>query len=227
MKRIYLLKIALIIGVNGFSQGVLLDQIDPLFQNSSISSSSPRYAEIIGTPFLTDDWLFGKVTLISGQTFDNIRLKYDAFGDLLVVNQNGKEIVIDKSKIKSFEYSEVESNEVNRFEKIELDNKFQFAQLIHEIEEIKLYTKHQKMIIRGTNQGSSYGTTTSQNDKFSYKKEMVLILDGEPKHLGGTRKEILEGMNKINQGTKEIVKKEKLKLDKPEDLITLIEKLYK
>jgi hypothetical protein len=62
------------------------------------------YTEIIGSAFLSDNWIYGTVTTINGKTYKNINLKYDLFKDEPYFKQkeNDEGLYAFTEKIKTF-----------------------------------------------------------------------------------------------------------------------------
>ncbi len=62
------------------------------------------YANFDGLPFYDDDWVKGDITLLSGETYTNLQLRYDTYRDELIYinNVNNNVIIIDKKSIREF-----------------------------------------------------------------------------------------------------------------------------
>jgi hypothetical protein len=94
---------------------VVYGQTNGLYSSVLNQSSNSLYGKITGeiyyfppggnsNHFLHNEWAPGKVTFRSGEIFDNVKLRYNAFEDeLIAYNGNVKVLIkIDKEKIKEF-----------------------------------------------------------------------------------------------------------------------------
>lgn len=76
------------------------------FANTTDGSPVPivKYENVTGSPYLIDDWSTALVKLQSGQTYKDVKVKYDQVSDELRFENNGKELVfinpISEFKIK-------------------------------------------------------------------------------------------------------------------------------
>lgn len=108
MKTKYLKITALVICL-GAIPAITYAQREVATQNfANTTDGSPvaiqKYENITGSPYLTDDWSKGLVKLQSGQTYKEVKVKYDQVADELHFENNGKELVfinpISEFKIK-------------------------------------------------------------------------------------------------------------------------------
>lgn len=62
------------------------------------------YAMFDGVPFYQGDWLTGSVTMNSGETYNNLQLRYDDFKDDLIYQNDvtNSVIIIDKNTVAQF-----------------------------------------------------------------------------------------------------------------------------
>jgi len=75
--------------------------------------------------FLQNDWEEGTIILRDGDVFENMRMRYMAFGDKLVAynNNNRTLFIVDKSIVKEFIfYSRIETGELTEQKFINLDS---------------------------------------------------------------------------------------------------------
>ncbi|MBO7496613.1 MAG: hypothetical protein J6T98_08660 [Salinivirgaceae bacterium] len=82
------------------------------------------YATIDGVPFYQGDWLTGSVTMKSGETYDGLQLRYDAFKDDLIYQNNvtNNVIIIDKNSIEQFTLTNPKVGKVETFKSLEHKN---------------------------------------------------------------------------------------------------------
>lgn len=62
------------------------------------------YAMLDGVPYYKGDWLTGSITMKSGETYNNMQLRYDIYKDNLIYlnNINNNVIIVDKNTIDKF-----------------------------------------------------------------------------------------------------------------------------
>lgn len=62
------------------------------------------YQSLDGVPFYEEDWHIGSVTLNSGETYENLQLRYDDYKDELIYrnDDNNNVTIIDKSSVLEF-----------------------------------------------------------------------------------------------------------------------------
>ncbi len=83
MRTFFFLLSGMLFSVAVFSQNISILQ-DPM---SSRIFNIEKYAEIRGTPFLTDKWTRGSVTTSRG-IYENLELKYNVYDNALFFNKN-------------------------------------------------------------------------------------------------------------------------------------------
>jgi hypothetical protein len=81
------------------------------------------YVSYDGFPFLTENWILGKIELESGVVIDSLYLKYSSFKDELIYYNKpaGAQIMIDKSSLKGFIFTGADGN-TRVFRKLYYDN---------------------------------------------------------------------------------------------------------
>ena len=110
------------------------------------------YATIEGVPFYQDDWLSGSVTMKSGETYDGLQLRYDAYKDDLIYQNNitNSVIIIDKNSIAQFTLIHPRTGKVESFKIIvnknlkELSGRYFAIILEDSISVIKKYETQEK-----------------------------------------------------------------------------------
>ena len=78
------------------------------------------YAMFDGVPFYLGDWLTGSVTMKSGETYDGLQLRYDAYKDDLIYQNNltNNVIMIDKNAIEQFTLTHPLDGKIETFKPI-------------------------------------------------------------------------------------------------------------
>jgi len=128
------------------------------------------YASIEGVPFYQGDWLSGSVTMKSGETYDGLRLRYDAYKDDLIYQNNltNSVIIIDKNSIAQFTLTHPRNGKVEPFKIIvnknlkELSGRYFAIILEDSISVIKKYEAQEK-------QYSNVNLTLKKTGEFVHK----------------------------------------------------------
>ena len=78
------------------------------------------YPTIVGVPFYMGDWTVGSVTMKSGETYDDLQLRYDCFKDDLIYQNSltNSVIIIDKNSISQFTLTHLGDGRIETFKPI-------------------------------------------------------------------------------------------------------------
>ncbi|MBR2195539.1 MAG: hypothetical protein IJ911_07985 [Salinivirgaceae bacterium] len=78
------------------------------------------YATVEGLPFYMGGWLMGSVTMKSGETYDDLQLRYDCYKDDLIYQNSltNSVIIIDKNSIEQFTITHLLDGRVETFKPI-------------------------------------------------------------------------------------------------------------
>jgi len=68
------------------------------------------FPSYIGSPYLTENWLPGKITLTSGETIDSLHIRYSSYKDELFYynKEASSQINIDKATLSGFEFTDID-----------------------------------------------------------------------------------------------------------------------
>jgi len=165
----YLFCVCLIFSLNSFAQTVRTNDINTEMKDFAYSMfndtrhlKDPRglvlfnktYVvngrNVVGSPFLYEDWLQGKIVTIDGRVFDGYQIKYNAYHQTLFF-KSGKDSLEVNEAVKNFvlltNYNkEVKLLSFDFFEKIPKLNNPLFLELLYDGEKGKLYKFNKKIV---------------------------------------------------------------------------------
>lgn len=180
--------------------------------------SATAYADFKGTPFLTDEWLAGKVTTSKGLYFNN-QLKFNLFNNSLYLNKDGETLEISDD-IKCFTLMPViaDSNSYRIFIKGIVASGVTAKQFVEKLETGKytLYKLNAK-VVRELNEINVGIVKTFTNVVRYYISDGTVVKPIEP-----DKKLIPEMLADKRDLVKEYMVKEKLSFKTEKDLIKII-----
>jgi len=182
---------------------------------------------VVGSPYLLDTWEKGDVILTTGVSFQGIDLKYDVLNQKLSrITNDGGSLIIHSDIIKSFTiHNNVENKDLHfiRMKNPCENSKIayeEFYELKYVGEQITLFKKHRKQMqispLSSNPEATSYEEyvpldefyiVTPKRDMWKYKPKKKYVLKNLKNHTF-----------KLHQ----YIKKEKLDLNKEDDLVALI-----
>ncbi|WP_281614306.1 hypothetical protein [Flammeovirga sp. SubArs3] len=143
----------------------LYDLVDPDHLNTDLLYQNSA-ANFKGSPFYTDEWSTGFVTILGGEHYDDILIKYDAYKDeVLVRKSEDNVIIVDKKQINRFGWTD-NDNEIISFEKKLLNNKPTYLEIIFKGETFNVYRYRVKKFHKKDEQNSN---SYSEDIKDEYK----------------------------------------------------------
>lgn len=96
-----------------FSQNRPSSQLQENWENLStegyrgmVFTYDTRYSGVKGSPFLSEDWLTGKLFLISGDSVEDKPLKLDIYQNELILRQRNSENYVKKEAIEGFAFTD-------------------------------------------------------------------------------------------------------------------------
>lgn len=101
--------------------GITSEAISQLSNIPTLSNEvirEKKYTDIVGSAYLYNDWKSGTIVDQSGKIYTNVQIKYDAYKDVVELNQDGKILILNKSIYKKFllEFVEPGSNTIIKHE---------------------------------------------------------------------------------------------------------------
>ncbi|MEL7001542.1 MAG: hypothetical protein AAFN93_02275 [Bacteroidota bacterium] len=219
MYKITLFALLFVASINLQGQNIVAERIDPLFQNQNVLYNS-NYAGIKGSPYLSDDWNNGVVVFNNGQKKD-VQLKYDLYIDELIVKQDGRDIIVNKSLIQGFNYISKEGSLEFRLVKLDKNGSKKFLQLLSD-GSLKLYREYELSIKKGE-ANTGYASSKNTSDKFIKNEKYLYQKNGEVFKLSSKAKKIAEISPENKVDINAFIKKEKISAKRERDLIKLFE----
>jgi hypothetical protein len=176
--------------------------------------------EKIESVYLRDDWTYGTLMLLSGDTLRDLSLKYDIKNSLLEINTDAGIKVVSLSKIKGFELSVVP------WKKLFLNANRQLVPGLTGLVEVlatgktSLYAKPSIEIMPGNyNAALDVG---SRNDKAIKKEDLFLLRDGNATDVTKAGKKIVGHFQGQEGDIQQYVKDNNLSYKKKEDLAKIV-----
>lgn len=131
-----------------------------------------RDRNVVGTPYLNDDWLSGSVITTQGAMIEGVFVLYDLVDETLYVKKENREFVVLQDRIASF--SVVEKNQRRIFRPFtDADGKFFFGEIVA-AGNMELIRHLGKYFIPASQQSSAYNTQMQAEYK-SKKAEWYLF----------------------------------------------------
>ena len=155
---------------------------DPVFTKT--------YTEIIGSAFLSDNWLEGTATTINGATYKNIKLKYDLYKDQPYFKQKESEegLFSFTEKIKTFTLNYLNEEQIflMGFPVVDNLNQNSYYQVVGVHKENYLLKK----IIKTVSESRPYNSTITEKT-FMEQQVYYLFRDGKMYRFKPSKKEFL------------------------------------
>lgn len=183
-----------------------------------------------GSPYLTENWLPGNITLSSGETIDSLYIRYSSYKDeLFYYNKDAtSQINIDKSTLAKFEFIDSDGrNRVFRKQYFEsLTKTYRFFEILSDGPiSILAFRK------------TALNSTTAYHDKSGILKNMEYVPDHQlyfySKEMGYTNVKpstagFISKFDKQNQKTiKKLLRKNRIKINTEDELIQAWELITK
>jgi hypothetical protein len=176
-------------------------------------------------PFYEGDWVNGSVTLLSGDEYKDMNLKFDMYkNQLLYFNSTNKSIVvIDNEIIRSFTLtSKLGKTEVFKRYKTrvigEMVEKY-YSVLVED--SISLVLKHESLI-----ENYPYANPASKKiGKFIYKQKYCFIVNQELHTLPKSKYRLYQSFPSIKDDLKHFIHQKHLKLKRQDDLIQIFKEI--
>lgn len=188
-----------------------------------------RYEGVMGSPFFVEDWISGEVALENGSRYTGLELRYDVYNDQVIGRKKDqKEVVIDKSIIKSFTLGKNGMANMANFTKaahLEADikglDKDQFVQILYDGDGV-LYAVNKKMLSKANykgayNSGKTYDEFTALNADYYYADP-----DGKMHEIKPKRSHILKTFKDQKDALAAYMDDRDLDLSQRDDLVELM-----
>ena len=176
--------------------------------------------EKIQSVYLRDDWTYGTLMLLSGDTLKDLSLKYDIKNSLLEIYADAAVKVVSLSKIKGFEFAVVPRKQLF------LNANRQLVPGLTGLVEVlaagntSLYAKPSVEIVPGNyNAALDVG---SRDDKAVKKEDLFLVKDGKATDVTRAGKKIVSHFQGRENEIEKYAKDNSLSYKKKEDLAKII-----
>ncbi|MBB6461121.1 hypothetical protein [Flammeovirga kamogawensis] len=222
MKSLYILTFAVLLTAPKIATAQittntnLYELVDPNQQNVDLLYGK-KAQTFKGTPFYTNEWEVGHVTLIDGSSFQNVLIKFNAYSDELWSMKDEKNIiVVNKKEVRSFGWKSDEEGEL-LFEQIKIENKKQYAEVIFTDDKFHLYKVRKKKFNKKDDSASN--SYSEAKDEFAWKKpQLFLLSDGKLKEISTKEKEFYSIFGDKKSEVHKFAKSNKLKTKNKSDL---------
>lgn len=172
--------------------------------------------DVIGSPFLKNEFTNGNVVLTNGNKYENVPLKYDVSKDeLYFKNPKDESMLSFVIPVKSFELEG--RTYLNGFPVTDNFNQNSYYELIFN-GNIKLLIKNYKAIIENKN----YNSAVTEK-RFEDFKAYYMLKEGKMIRFKPSKKDLLETFNDKSAEIDAFLKKEKIDLKSNDDLAKVFE----
>lgn len=211
----------------------IINEVGKNFNQGAVQTFDERYEGIQGTPFLSDQWTPGKVTMRNGKVFTKVQLKYDLYRDEIVVKHPYDHAVIpDKRTITQFSIDAQQNEDSLFFIRVDYLPNFRnfppnrFAQVLYGSlstpDASTLLALHTKKLIKADYQGGY--NANRRYDEFSHVMTSYYLVkpNGQVYRFKPTLKTI-RGLLKDKKGViDQFLADETINPEDPRDLARLI-----
>lgn len=106
------------------------------------------YSRYEGTPYLDNDWALAKITLLSGEVYENVKVKFDIYKNNYIYYNDllKKMLVIDNEIISELSMVSREGNQHWNFVRYCNNEKNCVFYQVHYTDSISIWTEHKKKI---------------------------------------------------------------------------------
>jgi hypothetical protein len=184
------------------------------------SYMNEKGGDIAGTPLLFENWNYGTVWLHTGERYDSMQLKYDLLNEVLLVLVSDMEYQF-KDDVSSFRIIDSATRNVltfrNGFTPVSAFDIRTFYQV--------LYDGRTKLVLKTRKQVVSEITSTPgvKSKSFNDEKNYYLVMaSGEMKKIRKKNADIIELLEGHEEELKKMIKEQKLKLSKDEEIVQLL-----
>lgn len=206
-----------------------LDHLGQDGYSGMIQTYDSRYEGVKGNPYLTEDWLKGKVELEDGRSMANIELLYNVYTDELIGRNKGKSpVVIDRGMVRSFTMGKNDNANMGNFIKADyLDYKFddvkdhQYVQELYR-GETALYAVNKKLLKKANYEGAY--SAGEKYDEFSALQADYYFVnpEGTVYKFKPNKRSVVKAMKGKKEAISHYIEEENLDLNERDDLVELV-----
>ncbi len=211
----------------------IINEVGKDFNQGAVQTFDERYEGVRGTPFLSDQWTRGIVTMRDGEVFNKVELKYDLYRDELVVKHPYDHAVIpEKRTITRFSLDTKQTKDSSHFVLVDYLPNFRkfppnhFAQVLYgsltNPNASTLLAVHDKKLIKADYEGAF--SANRPYDAFSETVTSYYLV--KPNKQSYRLKPTLKSVRRLLNDKKAIINafltKETIDPEVPDDLVRLI-----
>ena len=202
-------------GISAQDGNVLItDLIDPSGLNTELLYSK-RYADFEGSPFVFDDWKTAVIQSQTGNTFEPVLLKIDAYSDELLMKKEKEEVLVNKSAVASVTIMEDE-RPVHVFKQLPVGNmgKHELVEILFEGNHA-VYKQYDVVMTRIENNAGGYGGggSSAERKKLTMNEIYYLKRGEEFVQFKPNKKGILGVLSDKEGDVASFIKKNKVKVN--------------
>jgi hypothetical protein len=181
-----------------------------------------KYTDISGSPYLYPEWKSGTIIDKNGKTYPNSLIKYDAYGDVVEINQEGTILVLNSDQYKSFQlgFADDATNKVTRqtfrsgFNQIPGVSSKAYFEILHEGQVLVLKRYDIKFVEEVVN---SYGTA-AQTKRFQRSERYYIVNGDKATEFKLNAKSFLAALGEKQADMEKFIAKEKIKMKSEDDV---------
>ncbi|HRJ29979.1 MAG TPA: hypothetical protein PLV21_18170 [Cyclobacteriaceae bacterium] len=186
-----------------------------------------KYADIEGSPYLYNDWKAGTITDNTGKVYSNVLLKYDAYKDVLEINQDGSILQLNTKQYPNFSISFADGSTnkvIKHFFKSGVSQITDYPPTIYfEVLNDGPITVLKKYDIKFIEEVvNSYGTAAATK-RFQRGEKYFVVIEDKAVEFKLNNKSFLSACGERMTDIDKIINQRKIKLKNEADLIALLQ----
>jgi hypothetical protein len=193
--------------------------------NGMVRKFDKRYEGVRGTPFFSEKWQKGSVTMKNGKKIDKLDLKIDLFNhDVIMKRPNGDSIIIFAHTVDQVSLDDLNDGSVHVFKKSgsfkEAGPKDAFVEVLYE-GKYTLLAERKKTIVKASYTGA-YNTGKPYDE---FKDEIAYYLkkqDKNPIKIKLSRKSVLDELENHQGELKSFISKENIDFKNEMDVVKVL-----
>jgi len=175
--------------------------------------------EVIGSPYLFDDFEKGVITLVDGKNTANLQINFNIYENRVEFSDAGSIIAVDNRMVDRFAFNHTgnEMEFARGFDSRRLDN----SDFVHVLVDgrVKLLKKYEVSFQENV---ATYGTAT-QKDEYISNERYYIHEDGETNHLRNlSDRQVLRTLSNHRDEMESFIEENDLNLENTEHLVRLI-----
>lgn len=186
-----------------------------------------KYSDVEGSPYLYNDWKAGTITDKDGKIYSNVLLKYDAYKDVLEINQDGSILQLNTQQypIFSLSFADGSNNKVIKhlfvagIDQVQGYSPKVYFEILSNAK-LRVVKKYDIKFIDEV--VSSYGTASAKK-RFQRNEKYFVIADGVATEFKLNNKSFLTACGKKRSELEKIVEERKIKIKNEADLEMLLQ----